>query len=138
MRTQAQRSAKNNFVEHRRRGVDQQIAAACRANDRPQVSSVRFHNFYFAFLSEKLLCSFRVAVSAPDGMSLTHQQMGQQRAGAAHAQHEYTHRLATLQHSTIPSTEGTRAESVADTGLRRYTQGFFLGGPGDPMESSVI
>src|ERR1700683_5122834 len=129
MRTQAQRSAKDNFVEHRRRGVNQQIATACRTNDRPQVSSVCFHNFYSAFLSEKLFRAFRVAVSTPYGMSLTDQQMGQQGACAAHAENEYTHRLATLPHSTIPSIEGARAESVADTGLRRYTQSLFLGSP---------
>jgi hypothetical protein len=71
-------------------------------------------------------------------MSLAHQQMGQQRAGAARTQNEDTHRLATLPHSTIPSTAGRRAETVADTCLQRYTQGLFLGRCGDRMESRVI
>src|ERR1700732_3885167 len=104
MRSQAQRGAKYDFVEYRGRSVDNQIAAASRSNDGPQISRVCFDYLYLALLAEKFSRAFGIAVAAPHGVPLAHQQMCQQRAGAAHTQNEDPHRLATLPHPTKRTT----------------------------------
>jgi hypothetical protein len=52
-------------------------------------------------------------------VSLAHQQLCQQRAGAAHTQNEDPHRLATLPHPT----EGTTADDNTAAGEIRTHPG---------------
>ena len=96
---QAQRRAQDDFVEYGRGGVDDQVCAASRAHDGPQVPRVRLDHFDRALFAEKPLRAGDVAIAAPDRVPLARQQMGQQRAGAARPQNEDAHRRATLSQS---------------------------------------
>src|SRR5580658_5624506 len=116
MRAQAQRRAQNDFVEDGGRGVHQQVAAASGAYDRPEIARVRFHHFNRALLAEKFPCALRVAIAAPDRMSLAHEQLSKQGAGAAHSQYEDAHRFATLSYSP-------RGEARASQGLSGFAPG---------------
>src|SRR5271170_2151557 len=110
MHAQTQRRAQNNFVEDGGRGVDEQVAAASGAHDGPEIARVRFFYLDRALLAEKLPRAVRVAIAAPDRVSLAHKQLSKQGAGAAHSQYEDAHRLATLTYSQ-------RGEGRASPGL---------------------
>src|SRR5271154_1632404 len=99
MHAQTQRGAQNNFVEDGGRGVHQQVAAASGAHDGPEIARVRFFYFNGALLAEKFPRAVRVAIAAPDRVSLAHEQLSKQGAGAAHSQYEDAHRFATLSYS---------------------------------------
>ena len=111
---QAKRRAKDNLVKNSGRGVDDQIRAAARANDGPQISGVRLDHLDRAFLAQKPLRALRVAIAAPDGMSLAREQLCQQGARAARAENEYPHRLETLPY---PLRGTTRAHGGAPDSL---------------------
>ncbi len=81
MRAQPQRGPENNLIEHRRRSVDDELAALCGLHDSAQVSRVHFGYRDGAFLAQEAPRALRVAVSAPDRMSLPLQQLREKRAG---------------------------------------------------------
>jgi hypothetical protein len=99
---EAQRGAQDDLVEHGRRSVDDQVAAARGAHDGPQVARVRFADLDLAFLAEKAPGALRIAVAAPYCVPLARQQLCQQGASAARAKNEYPHRPATLSYSLQP------------------------------------
>jgi hypothetical protein len=102
MNAKAQSCAQDDLIEYSRGSVDDQICAASRAHDGPQVPRVRLDDFDRALFAEEPLRAGDVAIAAPDGVPLARQQKGQQRAGAARPQNEDAHRCATLSQSLQP------------------------------------
>src|ERR1700722_2877125 len=109
MRTQTQRRAHNDFIEDGRGCVDQQVTAASGTHDGPKIARVRFHYFDRALLAEKFPRAIRVAIAAPDRVTLAREQLSKQGAGAAHSQYEDAHRFATL---SYPPRRETRASAA--------------------------
>src|SRR5271156_899636 len=118
MHAQTQSRAQNNFVEHSGGGVDQQIAAASGAHDGPEIARVCFFYFDRAFLAEKFPGAVRVAIAAPDRVSLAREQLSKQGAGAAHSQYEDAHRFATLSYSPCGEAAGMGGTFRLCTGSR--------------------
>jgi len=83
VRAQTQRRTQDDVVEHGGQSVDDQVCAAPGPNDGPEIPGVRFDDPDLAPFSEEAAGSLDVAVSAPDGVSLTIEELRQQGAGAA-------------------------------------------------------
>src|ERR1700735_147664 len=115
MNAQTQRGAQNNFVEDGGRRINEQVATARGAHDGPDVAGVRFEDFDCAFSAEKFACAVRVAIAAPDSVSLAHEQLSKQGARAAYSEDEYAHRFATLSYS--PREQG-RTDSPFPSSLK--------------------
>ena len=75
MSTQAQRGTHDDLIEDRGRGVDDEVAATRRADDAAQVSRVHPGDGDGAALAQEAAPTFGIAVTAPDRMSLTLQQL---------------------------------------------------------------
>src|SRR5229473_59434 len=103
MRAQPQRRPQDNLVKHRSRSVDDELAALRGLHDSAQVSRVYFRYSDGAFLAQKAPRALRIAVAAPDRMSLPLQQLCEKGAGRSGPQNEDPHGVAkTLSQSERP------------------------------------
>src|SRR6516164_539080 len=96
---QAERSAQHDFVEHRRRGVDDEFTIARGAHNPPEVS--RIHRSYRndRFFPEEAPRPLRVAISAPNDVSLAFQQLCKKGARRPRTQDKDSHSASRLYHT---------------------------------------
>src|SRR6266481_5071547 len=103
MRAQAQRCPQDNLVKDRCRSVDDKLAALRGSHDSAQVSRVHFRYRDSALFAQEAPRALRVAVAAPDRMSLPLQQVCEKGTGRSGPQNEDPHGVAkTLSQSTAP------------------------------------
>src|SRR6516162_1045701 len=107
---QAERGAQHDFVEHRRRGVDDEFTIARGAHNPPEVS--RIHRSYRndRFFPEEAPRPLRVAISAPNDVSLAFQQLCKKGACRPRTQDKDSHSAPQLYHT-----------KTANRGLRRHS-----------------
>lgn len=96
--TQAESGPQNDFVENRSCGVDDQVAASCRADNPMQVAGIDLGYRNGRSPSKKPVCAVGVAVATPDVVSLTLEKLCQKGASRACPQYEDSHAVAKLYH----------------------------------------
>src|SRR5947209_16148424 len=96
MGAQSQRRAQDDLVEYSRPGIHQQVVAPCRADNRPQIPGVDLLHRDVALLSEEAPRALHVPVSASNNVTLTGEQMGEQRASSSDPEDEDPHQSANL------------------------------------------
>src|SRR5262252_9272301 len=106
---QAERGAQHGFVEHRRRGVDDEFTIARCAHNPPEVSRIHRSHRNDRFFPEEAPCPLRVAISAPNDVSLAFQQLCKKGARRPRTQDKDSHSAPQLYHT-----------KTANRGLRRH------------------
>src|SRR5260370_25822718 len=91
MRAQPQRRPQDNLVKHRSRSVDDELAALRALHDSAQIPRVHFRYRDGAFLAQEAPRALRIAVSAPDRMSLPLHQLPEKGTGRSGPQTEDPH-----------------------------------------------
>jgi hypothetical protein len=98
MGAQMKGGAHDDQVKHGGRGIHNQLAAASGSHDSAQISRIDQGHGDDAALPEKAARALRVAVAAPNGMSLPLQELREKGAGGAGAQNEDPHGVGKLYH----------------------------------------
>ena len=96
VRAEMEGRAQDDLVEHGRRGVHQQVAAARRAHDGAHIPRVDDINGDRGIFAQEAAGSLRVAVAAADGVPLAFKQLSQQGTGGPGSDNEDAHRGPTL------------------------------------------
>src|SRR5580692_7417288 len=104
MRPQPHRRAQHDFIEDRRRSIDDELATLGSLHDSAEIPRVHFRKRDRALLAEEAPRALQVTVAAPDRMSLPLQQLCEEGAGRSGPQNEDPHGVAkTLSQSSAPS-----------------------------------
>src|SRR5437899_11705785 len=98
-RSKAQRSPNHDLIENRGRRVDDQLAALRRLNNGPQIPRIHIGDGYCRFLPQKAPRPRGIAIPAPDHMSLTFQELREQRTCRARTQDKDSHGVSRLYHT---------------------------------------
>jgi hypothetical protein len=91
VRAEAKSGPEDDFVEHGRARVDDELAAFGGFDDAAQVASVHFRDGDRAFLAEEAAGADGVAVAAPDSVPLSVEKLCEERAGRPRSQNEDPH-----------------------------------------------
>src|SRR5439155_19514029 len=122
MRAQPQRRAQDNLIEDLSRSIDDELAALRGLHDSAQISRVHLGYRDGAFLAQEAPRALRIAVAAPDRMSLPLQQLCEKGAGRSGPQNEDPHGVAkTLSQSERPLRLAFGVAPIAPLGPEAYT-----------------
>src|SRR6267378_1258468 len=130
VRAESQRGANHNLVEHRRRRIDDQLAALRRFHNRTQIPRVHGGDGDSRFLPQEAPRAHGVAIPAPDHMSLAFQELREQRTGRARTQDKDSHGVSRLYH--------TRRKPQAARSRSFYTLVFSRGAGAPRSRPSVL
>ena len=99
MSAQSQRRTHDDLVKDGGGSVDDQLATAGCADDTQYITGVHFSDGNAAFPAEEFTRTLEVAISAPNVMSLTDQQLCKEGTGGSGSQNEDAHGVGrTLPH----------------------------------------
>jgi hypothetical protein len=109
----AKGGAKNDFVEDRCCGVDDELAAFGGAHDSAEIAGVDGGDRDDRPLAKKKARAHRIAVTAPDDVSLAFEQLREKGTSGAGAQDEDSHDVSKLYHRVRSATEEERVAGIA-------------------------
>ncbi len=99
MRAQPQSSSQHDFVEDRSRGVDDQMATLCGADDAAEVASIDFGDGNDGFFAQEAAGPSGIAVAAQDHVAMAFQKLSKKGARRPCTQDEDSHAVSRLYHS---------------------------------------
>src|SRR5581483_5112899 len=117
MGPQAQSRAQHDFIEHRSGGVDHELAALSGANHPAEVACVDGDHRDGTVLSEEALGPDRIAVAAPDSVTLRLEELCQKGAGCSCPQNEDPHGVSQTVSQTSRRPEWSKP-LMSDCGYR--------------------